>query len=196
MKNLEEILAPINKEVMTNNDAVAKKPPPVDRWVLQSQAHCGEINIYIDARGKWFHEGDPINRQPLVKLFASILWHDNSAGVSQYFLITPAEKLQIKVDDTPFIAVLSDLQDSQWQVITNLDEKVVIGEQHPVELRMYKDQWLPYVRIRYDLWARVSRAVYEQWINAALDGQCSDDEIAPVTLTLASRDYLFDVATA
>jgi hypothetical protein len=196
VKNLEEILAPINKEMMANNGAVAKEPPPVDRWVLQSQAHCGEINIYIDARGKWFHEGDPINRQPLVKLFASILWHDNSTGISKYFLITPAEKLQIKVDDTPFIAVLSDVLDSQWQVITNLDEKVVIGEQHPVELRMYKGQWLPYVRIRYDLWARVSRAVYEQWINAALDGQGGDDETVPATLTLASRDYLFDVATA
>jgi hypothetical protein len=61
---------------------------------------------------------------------------------------------------------------------------------------MYKGQWLPYVRIRYDLWARVSRAVYEQWINAALDGQGGDDETVPATLTLASRDYLFDVATA
>jgi hypothetical protein len=195
VKNLEEILAPINKEMTASSGAVVKKPPPVDRWVLQSQAHCGEINIYIDARGKWFHEGDPINRQPLVELFASILWHDNSTGVSQYFLITPAEKLQIKVDDTPFIAVLSDVVDSQWQVITNLHEKVVIGEQHPVELRMYKGQWLPYVCIRYDLWARVSRAVYEQWINAALEGQSGDDETVPATLTLASRDYLFDVAT-
>jgi hypothetical protein len=195
VKNLEEILAPINKELTANNGAVAKKPPPVHQWVLQSQAHCGEINIYIDARGKWFHEGGPINRQSLVKLFASILWHDSSTGISQYFLITPAEKLQIKVDDTPFIAVLSDVLNSQWQVITNLDEKVIIGEQHPVELRIYKGQWLPYVRIRYDLWARVSRTVYEQWINAALDGQCGDDETVPATLTLASRDYLFDVAT-
>ncbi|MFT7492328.1 MAG: hypothetical protein ACI80S_001929 [Pseudohongiellaceae bacterium] len=196
MKNLEAVLAPINQVMIANNSAAGKTPPPIDQWALQAQAHCGEINIYIDARGKWFHEGDPINRQSLVKLFASILWHDNSAGVSQYFLITPAERLQIKVEDTPFVAVLSDALDSQWQVSTNLDETVVIGKQHPVELRMYQGQWLPYVCIRYDLWARVSRAVYEQWINAALDKQGEDHQAVSVTLTLASGDYLFKVASA
>ena len=196
MKDLEEILAPINKEMAVSKAASGKKPPPVDLWAKQSQAHCGEIDIYIDTQGNWFHEGDPINRQALVKLFASVLWHDKSEGLGQYFLITPAEKLQIKVDDTPFIAVLSELIDSQWQVTTNLDERVVIGEQHPVELRLYQDQWLPYVCLRYDLWARASRAVYEQWMNAALDKQGFDDDEQPIRLTLASGAYLFDVAKA
>lgn len=196
MKNLEEMLVPANKKIMANSGSIGKKPPPVDLWAMQSQAHCGDINIHIDARGSWFHEGGVIKRQPLIKLFASILWHDDSLGTSQYFLITPAEKLKIKVDDTPFIAVLSEVLDSHWQVITNLDEKVVISEQHPVELRRYKGIWLPYVCIRYDLWARVSRAVYEQWINVALDAYASDDQAAPTTLTLRSGDYSFDVATA
>ncbi len=72
MKDLEAVLAPINQAMIANNSAAGKTPPPIDQWALQAQAHCGEINIYIDARGKWFHEGDPINRQSLVKLFASI----------------------------------------------------------------------------------------------------------------------------
>lgn len=196
MKDLEKILAPVNKEMAANNKAAGKKSPPVDLWAKQLQPHCGEIDIVIDTQGKWFHEGDPINRQALVKLFASILWHDKSEGLSQYFLINPAEKLQIKVDDTPFIAVLSELVDSQWQVTTNLDEKVVIGKQHPVELRWYKGQWLPYVCIRYDLWARTSRAVYEQWMNTALDKQGVGDDEQPIALALTSGDYLFDVAKA
>lgn len=196
MKDLERILAPINKDVSANKEASGKKPPPVDLWAKQSQPHCGEIDIVIDAQGKWFHEGGPINRQALVKLFASILWHDKSEGLSQYFLITPAERLQIKVDDAPFIAVLSELVGSQWQVTTNLDESVVIGEQHRVELRLYKGQWLPYVCIRYDLWARASRVVYEQWMNAALDKHGFDDHEQPIALTLTSGDHLFDVAKA
>lgn len=194
MKGLEEILAPVNKEMAANKEASGKKPPPVDLWAKQSQPHCGEIDIVIDTQGKWFHEGDPINRRALVKLFASILWHDKSEGLGQYFLITPAERLQIKINDTPFIAVLSELVDSQWQVTTNLDERIIIGEQHPVELRLYKGQWLPYVCIRYDLWARASRAVYEQWMNTALDKQGFDDNEQPIVLTLASGDYLFEVA--
>ena len=88
VKNLEAVLAPINQAMRANNSTVGKTPPPIDQWALQAQAHCGEINIYIDARGKWFHEGDPINRQSLVKLFASILWHDNSAWIISLLLET------------------------------------------------------------------------------------------------------------
>ncbi len=172
-----------------------KKQPPIDLWAKLTHAHCGDINIYIDVEGKWFHENSPINRQTLVKLFASILWHDNSDGLNQYFLITPAEKLKIKVADTPFVAVLSEIYDSQWQVTTNLDETIVIGAQHPVELRTYKGQRLPYVCIRYDLWARVSRTVYLQWLHAAIEAQSEGKAKQPITLTLASGDYLFDVAT-
>ena len=186
----------VTKEIGVDVGIKDKKPPPVDLWAKQLQAHCGEIDIVIDAQGKWFHEGDPINRQALIKLFASVLWHDKIEGLGQYFLITPAERLQIKVDDAPFIAVLSELVGSQWQVTTNLDESVVIGEQHRVELRLYKGQWLPYVCIRYDLWARASRVVYEQWINAALDKYGFEDHEQPIALTLTSGDYLFDVAKA
>jgi hypothetical protein len=194
VKNLEDIFSSVDKQMTADKNLVDKKQPPVDLWAKQFQGYCGDINIYIDAQGNWFHEGVVINRQALIKLFASILWHDNSDGLNQYFLITPAEKLKIKVADTPFVAVLSERQGMQLQVKTNLDEAIVIGAQHPVELRMYKGQRIPYVCIRYDLWARVGRTVYEQWLNTAIERQGVNDTNESKTLTLTSGDYLFVVA--
>lgn len=174
-----------------------EKMPPVHLW---KPVHVGEIDIRIDTQGFWFHEGDPIAREELVKLFASILWHE----YGQHYLVTPAEKLAIEVADSPYVIHqmehITEQGQEAWAAVTNTHEQLIIGEENPVELRRYQEQWVPYVNVRYDLWARVNRSIYYQWVNAAMDAlekrshkqesqtSCSEK------LVLSSIGYEFEVA--
>lgn len=177
-------------------DAIASaSKPPVEQW--QQGQTPGTIDIRIDAQGNWFHEGEAIARMALVQLFSSILWcdydHTTISSAPNYSLVTPVEKLCIDVDDVPFIINQAELLDKQWIVTTNVGDIVTIDAEHPVELREYHQVYLPYVKIRYDLWARVSRHVYLQWVDAVLDTADIDDSVAQM-LTLNSKDYTFPVA--
>src|SRR3954447_18595510 len=83
--------------------AAGRKLPPVEKW---NPTHCGEIDIRIAKDGTWFHVGTPIGRKELVRLFSTILRKDADG----YHLVTPVEKMKIRVDDVPFIAVLMDVE--------------------------------------------------------------------------------------
>ena len=159
--------------------------PPVDQWNPASQ---GTIDIRIDTQSRWFHEGEEIKRRSLVKLFSSFLWFEDD----QYFLVTPVEKLAIEVEDTPFCVQFAQKVENTWMVSTNIDEQIIIGSDHPVILRHFEKQLLPYVRVRFDLWARVNRSVYFQWVSEAID----QHPIEKGELTLCSGDYRFAVAIA
>src|SRR5436305_14634331 len=91
-------LASLQRELATGRNL-----PPVEKW---HPAHCGEIDIRIARDGTWFHQGKPIGRRELVRLFSTILRKENDG----YYLVTPAEKMQIRVDDAPFLAVLLDVR--------------------------------------------------------------------------------------
>ena len=162
-----------------------RKQPPVHLWKPEN---VGDIDIRIDSNGFWFHEGDPITRQQLVNLFASILWFEDE----DYYLVTPVEKLKIEVEDVPFIVHQMEHVDDSWVAVTNNHEQVIIDSTHPVKLNRYQDQWLPYICVRYDLWARVNRSIYYQWVNAAMEQQQSEND----PLMLESQDYRFEVARA
>lgn len=157
--------------------------PPVHLW---KPDHVGEIDMRINTQGFWFHDGDAITRGKLVKLFASILWAEDN----KHFLVTPAEKLQIQVEDTPFVIHQMEQVEETWIAVTNLHEQIIVGQEHPVELRLYQDQWVPYIKVRYNLWARVNRSIYYQWVSEAMELQTDDS--AP--LTQISQGYEFEVA--
>lgn len=173
MQRLKEIAAQIEQQ----------SQPPVHLWQPQ---HVGEIDIRIDAQGFWFHEGEPFQRDKLVQLFASILWFEDG----QHFLVTPVEKLAIQVEDVPYIIHQMEHVEDTWVAVTNTHEQVIIGTEHAVELRRYQEQWVPYVNIRYQLWARVNRSIYYQWASQAVAEQQSQED----TLTLRSGSYEFEVA--
>src|SRR5580704_6277982 len=82
--------------------AAGRGLPPVERW---NPKHCGEIDIRVARDGTWFHQGTPIGRKELVRLFSTILRKDPDG----FHLVTPAEKMRIRVDDVPFLAVLMDV---------------------------------------------------------------------------------------
>ncbi|MCW4113780.1 DUF1285 domain-containing protein [Aurantimonas sp. MSK8Z-1] len=132
---------------------------PVERW---NPSFCGAIDIRIEADGRWFHEGRPIDRAPLVRLFASILRKDADG---ETHLVTPVEKLRIEVVDAPFVAV--DMQvrgsgdDATLAFATSLGEVVAADADHP--LRFVLDPanggLKPYVTVRGRLEARLSRGL-------------------------------------
>ena len=129
--------------------------PPVERW---NPDYCGEIDMRIAADGTWHYNGSPIGRSALVKLFSTILRKDPD----RYVLVTPVERVGIKVDDAPFLAVEMAVagrgDDRQLAYRTNVDDLVRVGPDNP--LRFERDRTggvKPYVRVRGDLWARLTR---------------------------------------
>lgn len=137
--------------------------PPVHLW---NPPFCGDLDMRIARDGTWFYMGTPIGRMPLVKLFSSVLRYDDDG---RYLLVTPVEKVGLKVDDVPFVGVELDKipQDDGSDALvlrTNVDDVVVISEDHP--LRFYIDTetggLTPYCLIRGRLEARLGRPLLYQ----------------------------------
>ena len=139
--------------------AGSKGPPPVHLW---NPPYCGDIDMRIAADGTWFYQKTPIGRAPLVKLFASVLKREGD----HYFLVTPVEKCGIAVDDVPFLAVEMMLDvgsgDRVIQFRTNVDDWVACGPGHPLrfEREAATGGLKPYLHVRRDLWAKVTRALF------------------------------------
>jgi uncharacterized protein len=122
---------------------------------------CGDIDMRIAADGTWFYCGSPIGRTPLVQLFASIMRKEGDRHV----LVTPVEKVGIKVEDAPFLAVEMIVADKTHEpeltFRTNVEDFVTVGREHPLRFEPGASEGLkPYVRIRGDLWALVKRALF------------------------------------
>lgn len=132
-------------------------PPPVERW---NPPFCGDLDLRIAADGTWFYLGTPIGRPTLVKLFASVLKREGD----RHFLVTPVEKIGIRVDDAPFqaveMAVDGEGENRALHFRTNVDDVVTVGPGHALRFeRSAQDGATPYVHVRRDLWARVTRAL-------------------------------------
>lgn len=134
-------------------------PPPVDLW---NPSYCGEIDMKIAADGTWFYQKTPIGRLALVKLFASVLKREGD----KHFLVTPVEKVGIVVEDAPFLAVeMKTSRGDGRQVLefrTNVDDWVVVGRGHALrfELQPETGGLKPYLHVRRDLWAKVTRSLF------------------------------------
>jgi uncharacterized protein len=133
-------------------------PPPIERW---NPPFCGDIDMRIAADGTWFYQKTPIGRPPLVRLFASVLKREGD----KYFLVTPVEKVGIAVDDVPFLAVEMRTSQSQGAPVlefrTNVDDWVAAGPDHALRFELQANGGLkPYVHVRRELWAKVTRALY------------------------------------
>ncbi len=139
------------KEVET---ARKRGPAPVHLW---NPAYCGEIDMRIASDGTWYYLGSPIGRAPLVQLFASILRKDPE----RYVLVTPVERVGIKVDDAPFLAVEMRMEDGRIGFRTNVEDFVWVDADHPLRFETGAAEGVkPYVRVRGDLWALVKRALF------------------------------------
>ena len=136
--------------------------PPVHLW---HPAHCGDIDIVIQRDGLWMHEGSPIGRPELVRLFSTILRKDTDG----YVLVTPGEKLSIRVEDLPFRAVEVEIGADRLSFTTDVGDAVEAGPDHPivVETDAETGEPAPRVHVRADLWARIARPVFYELVEVA-----------------------------
>ena len=131
---------------------------------------CGEFDIRIARDGTWFYQGSPIQRLPLVKLFASVLRREGG----DYLLVTPVERGRIVVEDVPFIAVALDASgEGKAQTLsftTNLEEIVPAGPDHPLRVETAPDgEPSPYILVRPGLEARLARPVFYELVDLAAE---------------------------
>ena len=138
--------------------ATGKGLPPVHLW---NPPFCGDLDMRIAGDGTWYYMGTPIGRPALVRLFSTILKREDG----KYFLVTPVEKVGIRVDDTPFLAVeMLQESDDRGRLLrfrTNVDDWVDCDKAHPLRFEAAADGGLtPYLHVRARLWAKVTRAIY------------------------------------
>ncbi len=137
--------------------AEAKKLPPVASW---HPTHCGDSAMRIARDGTWYHEGSPIGRPEMVRLFSTILRREPDGG---FVLVTPAEKLDIAVEDAPFVAVeVKSEGESERRRLAfrlNTGDLVVAGPAHPIRLDP-GDEPRPYIEVRDGLDALIARPVF------------------------------------
>jgi hypothetical protein len=147
--------------------AAERKLPPVERW---NPEHCGDSAMRIARDGSWFHEGSPIGRPAMVRLFSTILRREPDGG---FVLVTPAEKLDIEVEDAPFVAVeLKSEGEGRERSLAfrlNTGDLVVAGPDHGLRFAAGEDGPLPYLHVRSGLEARIARPVYYELAEIALD---------------------------
>jgi hypothetical protein len=175
-----------------------KGPPPVEKW---NPPFCGDLDIRIAADGTWFYLKTPIGRPALVKLFSSVLKRENG----KYFLVTPAEKCGIIVEDAPFIAVELQVRAApgNGQVLhfrTNVDDWIACGPDHPLrfEPEIGSGGLKPYIHVRRDLWGKVTRALFFDLVELgeerdvdgkAMFGVASMGVFFPMALAEQVRDF-------
>jgi hypothetical protein len=137
--------------------AAGKAPkglPPVHLW---NPPFCGDLDMRIASDGTWFYNGTPIGRPALVRLFSTILKREDG----KHFLVTPVEKVGITVDDAPFLAVEMQRDDGALRFRTNVDDWVTCDADHHLRFEPgAEDGLVPYLHVRADLWAKVTRAIY------------------------------------
>ena len=144
-----------------------RRLPPVDRW---DPAHCGDSEMRIARDGTWYHQGAPIRRPAMVRLFATVLRREPDGS---HVLVTPVEKLRIEVEATAFRAVemTSEGEGRERRIVFRLDsgDALLLGAKHPLTLVPDEHGPSPRVAVRHGLEAELARPVYYELAQIALD---------------------------
>ena len=143
-----------------------KSLPPIEKW---NPPFCGDIDMTISKSGKWYYMGSEIKRPAMVKLFSSILRLESD---NSYYLVTPVEKVRIQVEDAPFVAVAITKEQSEGMNTvtfrTNLNDEIVLSKENPLSIEIKKnDEPSPYITVRNNLRALISRSVFYELVDLA-----------------------------
>jgi hypothetical protein len=140
--------------------------PPVESW---NPAHCGASDMRIARDGTWFHQGSPIGRPAMVRLFSTILRREPDGS---FVLVTPVEKLSIDVEDAPFTAIEMKAEgrgeSMKLAFRLNTGDLVSAGPGHALRFEEREDGPRPYLAVRPGLEALVARPVYYELAEIAL----------------------------
>lgn len=145
------------QELIRRAGPEGRGPAPVERW---EPDFCGDLDMEIKADGTWFYMGTPIGREALVRLFSTVLRHDEDG---KFYLVTPVEKVGIRVEDAPFLGVElfteGEGRDRRIILRTNVGDVVTADADHPLrfEIDAANDGLRPYILVRGRLEARLAR---------------------------------------
>jgi hypothetical protein len=165
-------------EPATHRKKIGTPGPSGESSKASELLFCGDFDMRIARDGTWYHQGSPIRRKPLVKLFASVLRRDDE-GI--YWLQTPVERGRILVEDAPFTAVelaaAGKGRDQRISFRTNLDDWVVMDEGHPIRIAVNPEsrEPRPYILVRDRLEALILRPVYYQLMELAVEQVVAED---------------------
>lgn len=166
--------------------------PPVERW---EPPFCGDLDMEIRADGTWFYMGTPIGREPLVRLFSTVLRKDEDGKT---YLVTPVEKVGIRVQDAHFVAVEMSVTEEAGESVltfrTNVGDVVEAGPEHKLRFEVVGEnhELKPYLAVRGRLEALVSRAVMYDLVER---GEVLDVE-GRAMFVIRSRGAVFPVMPA
>ncbi|NEX47651.1 DUF1285 domain-containing protein [Pseudotabrizicola algicola] len=138
--------------------------PPVHLW---NPPYCGDLDMRIARDGTWFHEGTPIGRARMVRLFSTILKREGD----RYFLVTPVEKVGITVDDTPFLAIdvtrTGTGRDQTLTFLTKTEDEVLAGPDHAIRVTIdpQTGEPSPYLHVRGGMEARIDRKTFYRLVD-------------------------------
>ena len=139
-----------------------RRLPPVDEW---DPPHCGSSGMRIARDGHWFHEGNPISRPAMVRLFATVLRREADG---RFLLVTPGEKLDIEVEFAPFVVTAMTSEgagrDRRIAFELNIGDPLILGSANPIRM----DNGVPLVTVRGRLEASLARPVYYELAELAL----------------------------
>ena len=161
---------PVNLKGIETIDSFSKSNkkslPPIEKW---NPPFCGDIDMTISKSGKWYYMGSEIKRPAMVKLFSGILRLESD---NSYYLVTPVEKVRIQVEDAPFVAVAITKEQSEGMNTvtfrTNLNDEIVLSKENPLSIEIKKnDEPSPYITVRNNLRALISRSVFYELVDLA-----------------------------
>ncbi len=149
-------------EAQKNNDL-----PPVEKW---NPPLCENVDMKIARDGKWFFKNSPIGREKMVKLFSTVIRFDDDGF---YYLVTPVEKIQLQVEDKPFVIKTFDKEIINGKDVflfqTNVDDIITLSKENPLRVEINKDtlEPSPYILVRKNLEALINRNVFYQLVEEA-----------------------------
>ena len=166
--------------------------PPLQQW---NPKHCGAMDLKVLANGEWWHEGQLIKRQPMIDLFATVLWKENE----KFYLKTPVEMIEIEVEDEPLFVNQVDQVDQveingtrYLQLGTTTQDLIIVDAEHPIFMREYQGELRPYVHVRFGINALILRAAFLHLVEM---GELSENAEGEAVLSLKSGDFDLQLST-
>ncbi len=163
--------------------------PPLEQW---QPKHCGTMDLKVLANGEWWHEGQLIKRQPMIDLFATVLWKEND----KFYLKTPVEMIEIEVEDEPLFVNQVDQVEingvTYLQLGTTTQDLIIVDAEHPIFMREYKGELRPYVHVRFGINALIQRAAFLHLVEM---GELDENPAGETVLSLKSGDLDLHLST-
>ena len=163
--------------------------PPLEQW---QPKYCGTMDLKVLANGEWWHEGQLIKRQPMIDLFATVLWKEND----KFYLKTPVEMIEIEVEDEPLFVNQVDRVEingvNYLQLGTTTQDLIIVDAEHPIFMREYKGELRPYVHVRFGINALIQRAAFLHLVEM---GELGENPAGETVLSLKSGDLDLHLST-